>query len=164
MKTEIIVAIIGGVAVVAASAIALLRRSAAHGVQIGDIDAGGDVVVAGGDIVQQIRERFISKQGARILSDTAKDVIPSRSRRAEWSSFDARVLDQCVADGPRGWIFKADEAGKFFTQANDQLLNLSVKVYTKACKRISDAGDADYRAFNRIAQLYLAGRMNLRGR
>ncbi len=171
MDSRIIVALIAAVATIAAALIAaLVKRSGSGGkpstsTGFSNISAGRDAVVAGGDafVVQQVREdRFISKDGGRLITQVSKEVITDEDLRQRWNSFDAKFLARCVKDTPRGMVFDSDAFQEFNTPEYDQMFSLGVQVYSQCCERLTDRQSADYAAFNRIAQLYLSARMAVR--
>ena len=173
MDTTIIVAIIGAGATIIAALIGLLikRKQGARNkfpprTQFGNITAGRDAVVAGRDAVfvqqQFLEERFISKQGARLVSEVSKSIISDEHLRFEWSSFDAKFLYHCIKDTPRGMVFDGEAFQAFRKPENDQMFGVGVEVYAECCKRIGNQSDKDYIAFNKIAQIYLSARMVLR--
>jgi hypothetical protein len=150
MDTTIIAAIIGAVGAVTAAVLTyVLRRKmnkkgrretppqeatvVAKGIQ-----AGGDVIVSGRDmlVTQESKERFMSKESARLVSKIANEMIKNRESRFHWSSFDTRFLDTCFRDTPRGWIFDGAASKKFLNWDNDQFLNLGVRIYNEVCTRL----------------------------
>jgi hypothetical protein len=164
MDGTVIAAIIAAIAAVVAALIgAWKKKRDAKSTQLssskfGNVIAGRDAVVAGRDAIlvqqQSVKERFLSRNGAQLVSQVAKDVIQDERVRFRWSSFDVQFLDKCIKDTVRGWVFD-DKASKEFQQAeNDGLLALSVAVYTECCRRIGDGDNEDYKAFNRIADIY----------
>lgn len=155
------------VAAVAAIVVMLVRqrRSGGHSRSISstNVTAGGDAYVTAGDLhIQYLEERFISRSGGRLIVAVSKEVIQNEELRQKWSSFDAKFLQDCVKDTPRGEIFDGKAFLTYKTLKNDEMFSLGVKVYTACCNRINDESDSDYVAFNRIAQIYLSARMVLR--
>lgn len=171
MDATITAAIIGAVGAVLAATVALMKRkkpepqAPQHSTNISNVSAGRDAIVAGRDalVIQQqiLEERFISKQGARLISEVSRAIVSDESIRWEWSSLDAKILGQCVKDTPRGMIFDSEAFRPFRKPENDRFFDLSVQIYLACCKRVGEA-DNDYAAFNKIAQIYLAARASMR--
>lgn len=171
MDTTVIVAIIGAIGVVAAAVLRILLKKRKGGdqpstnVKIGKVQAGHDAIVAAGDAIvfqqQYLEQRFMSRNGAKLVIDVSKDVIKDEGLRQAWSSFDAKFLYKCIKDTPRGMIFDGEAFQEFRKPENDKLFGLGVEVYTACCKVINDEKNEDYKAFNRIAQIYLSARMVL---
>ena len=164
MDNAVMAAIIAASAAIVAALIGVWKRKRdagnrqAFSTTFENITAGRDAVVAGRDAIlvqqQSVKERFLSRNGAQLVSQVAKDVILDEQVRFQWSSFDVQFLTRCIKDSHRGWIFD-DKASKEFQQPqNDGLFALSVNVYTECCRRIDDKDDEDYKAFNRIANIY----------
>lgn len=165
MDSTVIAAIVAAIAAMAVALIGglLKRKRDAQNAQtsstkFGNITAGRDAVVAGRDAIlvqqQSVKERFFSRNGAQLVSQVAKDVIPDEQVRFRWSSFDVQFLDRCIKDSHRGWTFNGEASKEFQQLENDGLFALSVDVYTECCRRIGDRDDKDYKAFNRIADIY----------
>lgn len=171
MDKTILVAIIGAVGAVFAAMIPILikKRSrdkrASPSIKFGNVQAGRDAIVAAGNamVLQQqfLEQRFISSNGAKLVIEISKKVIPNEVLRREWSSFDAKFLYRCIKDTPRGMVFDGEAFQEFRKLENDKLFGLGVEVYTACCKAIGDEKSNDYMAFNRIAQIYLSARMVL---
>jgi len=170
MDTTITVAVIGAVGAVVAAATALLKskpetQATQSSTNIGNVSAGRDAIVAGRDaiIIQQqiLEERFISKQGAQLITKVSSEIIAEEATRRQWNSLDAKFLDQCVKDTPRGMVFDAEAFQRFRKPEYDLFFELSVKIYLACCKHVDDKSK-DYDAFNKIAQLYLAARISMR--
>jgi hypothetical protein len=124
-------------------------------VSIGNVTAQGDAVVAGRDVVLgKEPDRFISRDGCKLVTEVSRSVISDEQLRFRWSSFDAQFLDKCLRDSLRGWIFDGAAFQEFRKQENDSMFSFGVSVYTECCKRIGDEQHKDYKAFNRIADLY----------
>lgn len=165
----VIASVIAGVASIIVALITVLwtrgKKSGDGGVSISNtkITARDNAFIMAGDLhVQYLEERFISRNGGRLIIAVSKEVIPNEVLRQEWSSFDAKFLKECVKDTPRGEIFDGETFQAYRRPQNDEMFSLGVKVYTACCKRINDESDSDYAAFNRIAQIYLSARMVLR--
>lgn len=164
MDSTVIAAIVAGIAAIAVAVIGLLKRkqdaqnAPTSSTKFGKIAAGRDAVVAGRDAIlvqqQSAKERFFSRKGSQLVSQVAKDLIPDEQAQFKWSSFDIRFLDRSIKDSHRGWIFNGEASKEFQRLENDGLFTLSVGVYTECCRRIGDKEDEDYKAFNRIADIY----------
>jgi hypothetical protein len=173
MDPAIIAAIIGLVGAIVVAIIAARwkkpNKPAERGeaVTVGNVNAGRDAIVAGrGAIVvqQQIHEtRFISKDGAKLITQVSKEIIRDEQLRWRWSSFDVEVLGQCIKDTPRGITFDGAAFKAFKKPENDELFDLGVRIYLECCKRIGDQTNSDYNAFNKIAQIYVTASYLLRG-
>jgi len=172
MDTTIIVAIIAAIGAIAAAVLPMLLKKRkeenqpSSTVQVGNVQAGHDVIVTSGDatVIQQqyLEQRFMSHEGARLVIDVSKKVIRDEGLRQTWSSFDAKFLYKCIKDTPRGMVFDGEAIQEFRKTENNKLFGLGVEVYTACCKAINDENNEDYKAFNRIAQIYLSARMVLR--
>lgn len=175
MDKTVVVAIIGGIAVVIAAVIAaiagLLKKPNPEpkphpGVHISDVKAGGDANIFTGDdavFVQQqfLEDKFMSKQGTRIVIQAEK-IIPDEKLRSSWSSFDVKFLSKCIKETPRGWAFDGEAFQAFRKPENDLMFGLGVRVYNESQRLIDDKTNSDYIAFNRLAQIYLEARFTLR--
>jgi len=170
MDTTVTAAVIGAIGAVVAATLALMKKSKSQtppppqpSTNIGGgIEAEGDVIGAGHDVIQRVLEdRFISKQGARLISEVSKTIISDESVRWEWSSLDAKILGHCVKDTPRGMIFDSEAFQPYRKPENDRFFDLSVQVYLACSKRVGEK-DKDYAAFNKLAQIYLTARVSMR--
>lgn len=137
MSTPIIVAVIVGVATVIAAIITTFARrkrrdaDGAGKARIGNVKAGRDAVVVGGDAFlfrEEVREdRFISKEGGKLVIEVSKSVISDDTLRRRWSSFDTKFLYRCIKDTPRGMTFDGEAFQEFRKPENDQLFGLGVQ-------------------------------------
>jgi hypothetical protein len=177
MDTSIIAAIIGAVGVVTAAVVAhVMRRKKMHkeekretapqnaAVVDNRIQAGGDVIVSGRDthVTQPSNDRFMTKKSSRLVSKVADEIIKDRHIRFDWSSFDARFLDTCFRDTPRGWIFDGAASKKWLNWDNDQFFDLGVRIYNEVCNRLGYS-HADYKNLALVAETYVSARYLLRG-
>lgn len=128
------------------------------------IHASGDVIISGRDthIAQHNKDRFMSRESAQLVSRVADEIIRERRIRFGWSSFDARFLDSCFRDTPRGWIFDGAESKKFLKWENDRFFDFGVRVYNEVCKRLGYS-HADYTNLVIVEEAYVSARYLLRG-
>jgi len=166
VDSKIIIAIIGAASAVLVALIGYFAtRNKSHStksqevpkeeISFGNVNAGGDAVVAARDaILVKEPDRFISREGCKLVTDVSRSVIPDKRLRSRWSSFDAKFLDKCIRDTLRGWIFDGEAFQDFRREENDPMFSLGISVYTECCRRIGDEENKDYKAFNRIADFY----------
>lgn len=167
MDTTIVAAIIGAVGAVTAVVVThLFRRKNRKDATVvaKRIRAGGGVIVSGRDthVTHESKDRFMNKESARLVSKVADELIQGREIRFDWSAFDARFLETCFRDTPRGWIFDGDSSKQFLNWGNDQLFDLSVRVYNEACNRLGYS-HPDYKNLALAAETYVSARYLLRG-
>jgi hypothetical protein len=165
METDVKVAIIAGIATVAA---AVFKRKPPSSEPKPTISIGGNVsgaIVATGDVhdvtvyQQIVEDRIFSKDGSRLIIETSKEIITDESLRRRWSSFDAKFLHECIKNTPRGFALDGEAAKRFARPDADELMSLGVQVYRACFGKIADETNSDYQAFNRIAQVYLSLRI-----
>ena len=159
---QIIVAVIGAVAVVIAAVIGVrwrrdkAQKTAEPAQSVKNVSGSSTVVLSGRDsyVVQQSHDRALSDEALAALRKIADELISNPAERSAWGSFNAEIWKECFEASPGGIVLDNRRFQERVIPANTTLLKRSAKIYLKAARLFPDTGRGDGDILIRLATLY----------
>jgi len=96
---------------------------------------------------------YCGPDGSKIVDQVAEEVIADPQLRQRWTEFDGRFLKQCIKEGEHGLVFNR-EGFADFSDHDEELLCLGIKVYNAANREAVDRRSTRYRVLNLLALIY----------
>ncbi len=160
METEIIVALIAAFAAIIAAVIASkLGGKTDPTTKIEQNTSGSsNAYAAGRDIHVQHNHkiRFLNEVANKLVTDSSYKHLGDTAERWEWASFDAQFLSKSIKDSPRGWMFDGYAVDELRLPENKKHIMNSGKIYILAALNCESEESEEYKALNKLAQLYYA--------